>query len=219
MRAWIGAGARFAAMAAVTLVVAHNLVFLAAYGARYGDALAMTGHDHGWTAAIAIVLVLGFGALAAGAWQLRRLGLIARRMETAGWAPKVPTAGLDRSALLRRWLWLALRLGAVSACLFVVQESIEHLSIGASPPGLAALSSPEYPNAAAIIGLVSLAIAFVGALFGWRRDILAARIRAARGRRSSPTLVRIPVRPELGLGSLLGRRLATRAPPLRLADQ
>ena len=59
MSRWIVRRTAFAGMAAVAFVLAHNLVFLASYGAGYQDALTRTGHDDAWTTAVLAVLGLG----------------------------------------------------------------------------------------------------------------------------------------------------------------
>ena len=200
-------------MSLVALVVAHNLVFLAGYGAAFGEALAHTGHDHGWSAAVFIVLTGGLGCLIVALWQLRRLTGLARDAAVAG---RLSAGSLSRGSIVRRWLRLALRLAFVTAVLFVLQENVEHLSIGKSLPGLGVLLSPEYPNAIAIIAAVALAVALVGALFGWRFELLAARIRAVRARHRAPTRARprVPLEVDHRPSTLLGPGLAVRAPPL-----
>src|SRR5438128_457305 len=63
--------------ALTALVLAHNLAFLATYGPAYRLALARSGHDAAWTAAVAIVLSVALGLLAAATLQLRRLARLA----------------------------------------------------------------------------------------------------------------------------------------------
>ncbi len=196
-------------MILVALVVAHDLVFLAAYGAAYGEALAHTGHDHGWTSAVVTVLVAGLVCLVAGLWQLRRLSLLAR---LAGDRAADPPS---RASFGRRWLRLAVGIAMATIILFVAQENVEHLGIGEPLPGLGVLLSPEYPNAIPIIVCVASAVALVGALFGWRFAVLAARLRATGARHLRPskarprTIFEVDRRP----GTLLGAGLAPRAPP------
>jgi hypothetical protein len=170
-------GSRFAAVATalVALVLAHNLVFLAGYGASFGDALSHAGHDHGWSTAFIVVLVIGATTLALTVLQLLRLSRRARETDHGA-----PAARTSIRAFGHRWLRLSLRLAVVTAVLLVVQENIEHLQIDRPLPGLGVLSSPEYPNAIAIIAAVAAVLAFVSVLFGWRIDVLVARIRAAQ---------------------------------------
>jgi hypothetical protein len=100
--------------------------------------------------------------------------------------------------------------------MFVVQENIEHLGAGHEPPGIEVLASSEYPAAPLVIAAVALAVAFVGALVRWRRAELVARIAAAIRRLRRPIARSIRrTRLDAGRGpeSILGRRLAVRAPP------
>jgi len=69
------------ATALVALVLAHNVVFLATYGRRYGEALVQTGHDAAWTTAFAIALCLALALVSLGTWQLRRLSRQAHSTE------------------------------------------------------------------------------------------------------------------------------------------
>jgi hypothetical protein len=202
----------FLAMTLVALVVAHNLVFLLAYGAGYDEALAHSGHDAAWRTAVAVVIAAGFGLLALAIWRLHRLGLIARTV--------APTEGrLDPGAsdFGRCLAGLWLRLTGATTLLFVVQENLEHQRAGEALPGLAVLGSTAYPDAILVIACVALAIALVGALLHWRRDLLVARIagalRQAR-QRPAPVLRRPVADRDRRPGSIIGRGLALRAPPV-----
>ncbi len=198
------------AMCLVALVLAHNLVFLAGYAYAYRDALAQTGHGDAWSAAVTTVLAAGVACLLVAFWKLRRLTALAR--DLAPVSADAPSTG----SFVRRWLRLAWRLALVTALLFVVQENIEHFQIGEPLPGLGVLDSSEYPNAIPIIALVGLAVAFVGALFGWRFSTLLARIRKAgvRHPHASTTRPRVTLEVDRRPGTLLGPGVAVRAPPL-----
>jgi hypothetical protein len=208
-------GSRFASVATalVALVLAHNLVFLAGYGASFAKALSHTGHDHGWSAAVTVVLVIGGATLGVAAWQLRRLSRLARTADAIA-----PNAGPGIRMFVHCWLRLSLRVALATAFLLVVQENVEHFMVDQPLPGVGVLGSPQYPNAIAIIAAVAAILAFVTALFGWRIHVLVARIRAAL-----PHAVPARTRPrhvpqvDRGPGSLLGPGLAVRAPPLALA--
>ena len=210
MSRWIVRRTAFAGMAAVAFVLAHNLVFLAGYGTAYEDALTRTGHTDAWNNAVLAVLGLGVLLLVSATWRLHRLGLLARGSARLAHEP----AGIGGFAGQLGRLWL--RLTLVTTVWFVIQENLEHRSAGEPLPGLSVLGSSDYPNALLILAAVALGVAAVGALFRWRRDVLVARIAAARQRwrrASGPTLrvslewvIRLP-------GSFLGRRLAVRAPP------
>jgi hypothetical protein len=206
---------RVAVTALASLVLSHSLIFLAGYGPRFGVVLAHTGHDHGWTLAVATSIALAGSMLGVAVGRLLQLRRTARR---AG-AVSLPTEPGLR-AFAGRWLAWWIALAAITAFLFVVQENFELSSVGASLPGIGILTSAAYPNAIAIIVAVALGISLVAALLGWRSSVLAARIEAVRSETrmaAAPTFrLRSPIdrRP----GSILGRRLAGRAPPLPLAS-
>lgn len=210
MSRWIVRLTAFAGMAAVAFVLAHNLVFLASYGTAYQDALSRTGHDDAWGTAVLVVLGLGVLLLVSATWRLHALGVLARGSALRAYQP--PATGELAGYLGRLWL----RLTLATTLWFVVQENLEHLRIGEHLPGLSVLASSEYPNALLILAAVALGVAVVGALFRWRRDALVARIAAARQRwhRTHGATVRTSLEWVIRLsGSLLGRRLAVRAPP------
>ncbi len=203
-------------MSAVTLVVAHNLVFLLAYGSAYGVALARTGHGATWSNAVAIVVGVAAVLAALAAVQLRRLGLLAGSLTGRA----APWRFRPRSfVVLTVGLWLRL-LGASSA-LFIVQENVERLQADRGLPGLGVLGATTGPPAVVILACVALAVAAVGALFRSRRDVLVARIAAAVRRllrRSRRILhVRLVGRTP-GRESTIGRGRAVRAPPLPAAS-
>lgn len=206
-RQWLG----FVVMMLVALVVAHNLVFILAYGAGYDEALAHSGHDGAWGTAVAGVLAAGVGLLVLGTWRLYRLGLVARALGPTEGRLAPGASGFARG-LARLWLALA----GATATLFVIQENLEHLRAGEGLPGLSVLGSAEYPRSALVIAGVALAVALVGALFRWRRDLLIARIAAALRRRHLrpvPTVRRPVVSRDRRPETLVGRSLAARAPP------
>jgi hypothetical protein len=162
-------------MTLVALVIAHNLVFLLAYGSGYDEALAHSGHAGAWGTAVAVVLAGALGLFGLGAWRLYRLGVLARTLAASEGGLRPGSSGFVRRLVL---LWVLV--AAATTLLFVIQENLEHQHAGGGMPGLAVLGSAEYPNAALVIAAVALAVAFVVALFDWRRDVLVARIAAAR---------------------------------------
>lgn len=202
----------FAAMSLVALVVAHNLVFLFAYGAGYDEALAQSGHGGTWGTAVGVVLSAGICSVLLGAWRLYRLDVVARAI-----GPTAERYAPSTVSFSRRLVGLWWRVGAATTLLFVVQENLEHQRIGEGLPGLAVLGSSEYPDAALVIAGVAFVIALIGALFLWRHGVLIARIASARqGSRPRPgRSIRRPIdlrdrRPE----SPVGRGQGVRAPPL-----
>jgi hypothetical protein len=165
----------FLAMTLVALVIAHNLVFLLAYGSGYDEALAHSGHTGAWGTAVVVVLAAALGLFGLGTWRLYRLGVLARTLAPGEGGLRPGTRGFVRS-LVGLWVLLA----GATTLLFIVQENVERQRVGNGLPGLAVLGSAEYPNAALVIAAVALAVAFVVALFRWRRDVLVSRIAAAR---------------------------------------
>jgi hypothetical protein len=201
--------------ALASLVLAHNLIFIAGYGSRFGAALVHTGHDHGWTVAALTSIGLAVSLLAVALQRLQQL----RRTARGASAIRLPTEPGLR-AFASRWLAWGIALTLVTAVLFVIQENLEHAHVGTALPGLAVLSSDAYPNAIAIILAVALGISLVAALLGWRSSVLVARIAGVRprARTSAAPSFRVPEHVDHRPGSILGRRLAGRAPPLALAS-
>ena len=201
----------FLILTLVALVVAHDLVFLLTYGAGYDEALAQSGHDGSWATAVAVVLAAGIGLFGLATWQLYRLGVVARSID-----PAAVRRSSSASGLAWRLLGLWWRLYATTTFLFVIQENVEHQRIGEALPGLSVLGSGEYSDAAFVIAIVTLAVAAVGALFRWRRDLLVARIASAR-QAEYRLIERVLPRPAATRDgrpeSFVGRGLAVRAPP------
>ena len=211
----IGFVVRTAAATLAALVLAHSLIFLAGYGAAFGDVLSHTGHDHGWTVAALATLMLGGSLFAVAAWRVRFLW---RMAEEADAGPLSNEPG--RWAFVRRWLAWWLVLAFATAVLFVIQENVEHSRVGLDLPGFGVLVSATYPGAAAIIAAVALGVSFLATLLGWKLELLTARLLAASSR-ARRGLANVVLRPELVdrlPGSILGRRLAGRAPPISLAS-
>jgi len=210
MSRWIGFAVRAAVMALVALMLGHNLIFLAGYGTGFGHAMAHTGHDRSWGTAVAISLLLGGALLLAAVWRLGQLFRTARAMN----AGKLPSEPGWRAFLVRfiPW-WLAL--AVATAVLFVLQENVESARISSHLPGIGVLTSATYPHAIAIIVAVAFAVSFVAVLLGWELEILAARIQAAGSGRQRATPSAMPPigLVELAHRSILGSRLAGRAPP------
>ncbi len=199
------------ASALAALVLAHNLIFLAHYWSGFGEALTSTGHGQAWVTAAVVSLALGVALVAGAAWRLRTL---------QGEAGQLGVSRLqgepDRRAMARRWLiWWAVLL-VVTAVLFVLEENVELASIGQRLPGIGVLVSDQYPNAIVIISLVALAVSFVAALFGSKIDALIARIHAQWAIHATPagSMPGSSDPAERRPSSILGRRLAGRAPPV-----
>jgi hypothetical protein len=115
-----------AALAPASLVLVHNLTFLAAYGSQFQAVLRATGHDGRWTATVMVVVVVSALLAGVGLARLGWLWLQARSLERVhGHRPKTDFPGYLR-ILARLWPWLAF----VTAVLFVGQENLEQASLG-----------------------------------------------------------------------------------------
>jgi hypothetical protein len=199
----------------VTLVLAHELVFLARYGSDYGVALIYSGHGEAWQQSVSFVLLLGCVLLVAALLRLHQLGLrvraLARPARRAGRPPG--REDLHYRPLLWTWLQTTAWLAPCVAILLTIQENAERAAVGLPTPGLWLLGSPDYPAGAWIVLAVSAVVALVASLYRWRRDRLVARLRAARLRFArAPRLPRL-VHRRIPRGSRLARRLGLRAPP------
>jgi hypothetical protein len=197
----------------LAVVLAHELTFLARYGSRYGEALIHAGHGESWSAAVGTSLLLATGLAVLATARLAVLGLLVRRSGP----PRPRThAALELRLLLKIWLRTGPRLAVVGTLLLSIQENVEHGSSGMSMPGPGILLTPEYAGGLWIALAVGLAVGFVAALFEWRRRVLVGRLRLARRtfpRSSFAPATRTGVVVLPPADSLLGRRLALRAPP------
>jgi hypothetical protein len=205
---------RLAALAVVAFVLAHDLVFLLTDGGSYGLALARTGHGDQWTGTVILVAALALSLTALGAVRLISLTRIARRLN----AGDISVGGGRLTDLgghvIRGWLVIM----PVALILFVGVENLEHVSVGLPAPGLSVLGSVQYHSIIGVFLLVSLLAALVDALYRWRRDVLVARIEAARARlRHAPAIiVRRPLPwVDRRHASITGNRISGRAPPRR----
>jgi hypothetical protein len=207
-----------AALVVVSVVLAHELVYLARYGSLYNEALVHTGHGEAWSSAVAASLGLTLGLIVAGVARLAWLGSLVRRGGPGDL--QATSNALHCRTLLRGFLRTAPRLVAFAVVLLSLQENVERLLIGQALPGPLVLLTPEYAGGLWITIGVGLAVAFVAALFDWRRQALLARLHAARAAvprhhgsppRGPAIVVWLPQ-------SLLGRRSALRAPPALTAS-
>ena len=193
------------------LVLGHQLVYLARYGSRFGEALVHSGHGDAWTAAVMSSVALGVGLGAVAALRLLGLGALLRR---SGSSSVAVDGSLATPALLHAWARLAPRVVLVQLVLLTVQENIERAWLGGAMPGPGILLSPEYAGGAWIASGVAILVSLVAALFEWRRNLLLARLRAARAPLARSAPARRPIAPPARVvESLLGRKSALRAPP------
>src|SRR5215208_4972841 len=67
------------ALQVVALVLAHDLVYLARFGSRYGEALVHSGHGDAWSGTVTTAVVMAIALLFAGAARLGYLAILVRR--------------------------------------------------------------------------------------------------------------------------------------------
>ena len=201
-----------AALAPASLVLVHDLSFLAAYGSQFQAVLRATGHDSRWTSTVAAVIavsaLLGIVALA----RLAALWFHARGLERiAGQRPPRDVSGYLR-ILLRIWPWLAL----VTAVLFLGQENLEQAARGAPLPGIEPLLNGQSVSPLLVLAAVTSILAALGGLLVWGHATLVARIAAALRTlrpRPAPCTSRPPVAPNWTPSSVMALNLGRRAPP------
>jgi len=211
MRAPLRWALAMAAVQAAAIVLAHDLVYLARYGSRYGEALIHSGHGDAWRAASSTSLVLGGLIGAAAVVRLILLHVRLRRAPAFGAATR-----LDPRALLRTWLRVGPALAIGTVAMLTVQENIEQVALRGVSSGIGILLTPEYAGGLWIALGVGFLIGLVVALVAWRVATLEALLRDGHHRAAhrrpahAPRPVNVVDRPT---ASLLGRRSALRAPP------
>jgi len=201
-------------LAAVSLLVSHDAIFLAQIGP--GEALARAlreaGHDY-W--GIASLVLAGAGIASLGT-TLVRLRALRRKADALGAVP--PSGSRPYGA---RWLRAWARLLPVVAIGFLMQENVEHVIAHGHAPGLGALLGPEYPLALPVMALITGLAALVAAALSQTELALLAGIADALRRfigRAPRRTLRPPVRLPSVLGSPLARAWAGRAPPRLLVS-
>ena len=201
----------FWALAGVALLVSHDAVFAAQVGpgASLTRVLREAGHDYWGFASLA----LGIVGLAIAVGTFARLRHLRRQAAEIGATPE----RARWSRLPATWL----RLFAVVAIGFLIQENLEHSLTHVHIPGLGALLGPEYPLALPVIGLITGVAAFIATLAGGiERELLAAiadALRQAFGH-APRTHPRPPVRLSGARISPLALAIAGRAPPRPFAS-
>ena len=205
---------RLATLAAVAFVLAHDLVFLLTDGGSFGLALARTGHGDQWTGTVIVVAGLALSLAFAGAVRLMRLSRLAAELDAGEISVREGRPSDLLSHLLKAWLLIL----PVALVLFVIVENLEHLSVGLPAPGLSVLGSTQYHSVLGVFAVVSILAALVDALYRWRRDVLVARIEAARARLQHGRVVVVQRHlPWLDRrhASITSNLISGRAPPLR----
>jgi hypothetical protein len=175
-----------AALTPASLVLSHDLSFLASYGRWYRAALAETGHGGRWADTVAAVLLVSGLLAALAAARLIALWSRARTLETSTDTRVGLPRAMYATSLIRFWPWLFW----ITAALFVTQENLERLAQGLHPPGAMVLFGETSVPPIAVIAGVSLLLSLLAALFTWTQATLVARIRAARARRRRPAIIR-----------------------------
>ena len=200
-----------ASLALASLAAGHELIYLLSHGPGEGYAAAMRegGHDRYWTSFLLVVLAVLACIITVTAAQLLRLRRLAIQVEIGGL--DVRDAGLGRYLYLLGPLWLKVAVVAIAG--YVFQENVETLGVDGTLPGLGVVAG-EHVLAVPILMAVSLIVAAVGALVGWRREILLARLRSGfRRRRQEACAVWRPTASDRPHRAGEGRRNGVRAPP------
>jgi hypothetical protein len=197
----------FWALAGLALFVAHDAIYLIQIGP--GEALAAAlrtaGHGYWGLASLALAAV----AIVAGISIWLPMRQLRRRASGLG------AARPSKGPFVRRFVVAWLRLAAVVAVGFAIQENVEHAIVHGHAPGVGALLGPEYPLALPVIGLIGAIAASVAAIVTRTQEALAHAIEAALRRpiRPLPAGPRPPSRLAGAIGSVLAHPGAGRAPP------
>lgn len=205
--------ATFIALAAISLLVAHDLVYLVQLGpaADLTRVLRAAGHEY-WGLASGSVLI---GAAAAGLLVMRRLLQLRRTAAALG----VSGTRTPRTRFGARTGALWIRLFAIVTAGFALQENVEHLVQHGHVLGAGALVGPEYPLALPVIGAITIGAALLGAaIIGVEHGLVACITLALVRRTPRPPRAtqRPPIRVTAARISMLARAGASRAPPVRL---
>src|SRR5262245_66665691 len=117
------------ALQGLALVLAHELVFLARYGSRYGEALVHAGHGEAWRAAVSTILVVAASLGGLAVLRLASLGILVRRRESLTGTSTGP-APLEARSLLRAWLRTAPRISLLAVAILTILATVERTAIG-----------------------------------------------------------------------------------------
>lgn len=200
-----------ASLALASLAAGHELIYLLAHGPGEGYAVAMRegGHDRYWTSFVLVVLAVVAFLVAVAVAQLLRLRQLAARVAIGGLSVRDAATALYLRLLGPLWLKVA----AVAVVAYLLQENVETVSAASPLPGFGVVSG-EHALAVPILVAVSLIVTAIGALVGWRREILLARLRSGlRSRRQDARAIRRPTAVDRPRRARDGRRNGVRAPP------
>jgi hypothetical protein len=204
-----------AALSLAALVLGHDLIFLLNYGLDFGAAMQRTGHGAPWLVTVITAATVAGTMTTLAARRLVALSRLAREVEGGN----VRGRGASLSDLGRQILRLWAPILVVALALFVANENLERAMVGIRLPGLSVLFGTTHAPTMLVFALVALFVSAFAGLYRWRRDVLAARILAARPRWAEDAPVPLRPRPwaDRGRPSIISRRLAGRAPPLSVA--
>ena len=201
----------FWALAAVTLLVSHDAVWLVQMGPGERLASAMRASQHGYWA-IASVVILVVAVLAATATVARAVRLARRARRLAAPVPAVRARSVLGRAVVG---WV--RLLAVVGIGFAIQENVEHWLSHGHLLGFGAITGPEYPLAIPVLSAVTAVAALLGALVRSVEAELVAGIAAALSRLRPPRIARRAPDPiHLRRRPAMAGSDAGRAPPVLL---
>jgi hypothetical protein len=197
----------FWALAGVSLLAAHDAIYLAQIGPGQALAAALRTAGHGYWGWASLGLTIVAVVVAISIWL--RIRHLRHRASVLG------ATGGAAGPFARRFAITWLRLAAVVTVGFVIQENVEHLIVHAHAPGAAAIIGPEHPLAVPVIGLISGISAVLAAAIGGAQEALVVAIEAALRRAIRPLrVVRRPAsRLVVAIGPVMSRRGAGRAPP------
>lgn len=202
----------FWALAGVALFLSHDTIFFVQVGPGESltRALREAGHDYWGLASLALAII----GVACAVGALLRLRGLRRQAAALGATP----GRTERSRLVPTWL----RLFALVAVSFMVQENVEHFLSHQHVSGLGMLLGAEYPLALPVIALISglgaLLATATGAVERELRAVIASALRRAFGH-APRSLPRPPRQPSVARMTPLARSAAGRAPPSSFAQQ
>lgn len=185
-----------AALVAVAVLVLHELRYLIGYGGLASHELAVQGHGYLPDASVGVMLLAGLGVA-------QMLLAFRRALRSATASPAAPFGVL----------WIASTCALLA--IYCSQELLEGFLSTGHPSGLAALAAnggwsalPLALGLGAIVALALRGVAAAESLVARRARRRRVSVRAPRARPPRP-------RSHRPLGSVLARKLASRAPPAR----
>jgi hypothetical protein len=204
----------FWALAALTLLVSHDLVWLVQLGPGESLTTALRTDDHGYWTWLSLA-ILALATVAALGVATRAIGLVRRVRRLDATVARVRGRHfLARSSVAWAELLAVVGIG------FAVQENVEHYLSHGHVLGTGAVTGPEYPLAIPVLAVATAIAALVCAAVRTIERELVDAIESALRRSDdrAPRRVRLrarcdpPRRPAAMSGSVAGR-----APPPLLA--